>query len=171
MTEPTEFLPGIFVGDKFIASDENFFKENNIVRVVNCTSTLPFSFPSRAQYFRIPIEDSSDEINNNLMAAYLIPAIKFVMEVQPRKGRGVLIHCQAGISRSCTVAVGVLRACCCSTIKQAMETLMMKRDIAFFRGMYVNFEKALYRVFPEQTTERPEQSNLSIDSNSSLIYR
>lgn len=147
MTEPTEFLPGIFVGDQFTAANANFFISNNIVRVVNCTPTLPFYFPNQAQYFRIPLDDSSDKVNNNIMSAYMLPAVRFILEIQPSRQRGVLIHCHAGISRSCTIATAVLRYCCIPTIKGALEDLMKKRDIAFFRGMYINFEKSLYRVF------------------------
>lgn len=149
MTEPTEILPGIYVGDQWVAEDENFFKDKNIVRVINCTATLPFYFPSRAQYFRIPIDDSPDEMSNNIMAAYLLPAVKFALMTPPSKGKGVLIHCHAGVSRSCTVAVAILRVCCTKTVRDAMNILMLKRDVAFFRGLHVNFERALYSVFTE----------------------
>ena len=145
--DATEFLPGVFVGDQFIASDEVFFRKNNIVRVINCTETLPFYFPHLAQYFRIPIDDSPNEADNNVMAAYLPSALRFITEARPNQERGVLIHCHAGMSRSCTVAAGLLRQCCYSTIPHAIKALVEKREIAFFKGRYVNFEKALYRVF------------------------
>jgi len=145
--DATEFLPGVFVGDYFVANDEVFFRKNNIVRVVNCTENIPFFFPHLAQYFRIPIDDSTSHLDNNVMAAYMPSAIRFITEIRPSKERGVLIHCQAGMSRSCTVAVGLLRQCCHPTIKGAIQALVEKRDIAFFRGRYVNFEKALYKVF------------------------
>src|SRR6478752_8114759 len=79
MTEPTEFLPGVYVGDQLAAKNPDFFRQNNIVRVVNCTSTLPFHFKG-VEYFRVPVDDYPDEINNNIMAAYLIPAIKFIVK-------------------------------------------------------------------------------------------
>lgn len=143
----TEILSGVYVGDRFTANDEPFFRRNNIVRVVNCTEVVPFYFPQLARYFRVPVDDSSGEADNNVMAAYLLPAIRFVMEAKPSKDTGVLIHCQAGVSRSCTVAVAILRYCCFPTIKNAVQALLEKRDIAFFGGRYFNFEKALYRVF------------------------
>lgn len=148
MSAPTQFLPGIFVGDQFTANNPKFFNDNNIVRVVNCTKDLPFYFPSKAEYFRIPVDDSPDEITNNIMAAYLVRAVQFVLEISPRPGKAVLIHCHMGVSRSCTVAAAVLRTCCVPTIKSALSTLRSKRDMAFFRGMHVNFAKALYKTFP-----------------------
>jgi hypothetical protein len=145
--EATEILPGIFVGDELIARDREFFRNNNIVRVVNCTKTVPFYFPQQIQYFRIPVNDSVNELDNRIMATYLWPAIMFIMEIQPSKKRGVLIHCQMGISRSCTVAVGVLRYCCNPTVEASVESLLEKRKISFFGGRHVNFSKALYTVF------------------------
>jgi protein tyrosine phosphatase len=148
MTQPTEFLPGIFVGDQWTAANEIFFKDNNIKKVVNCTSTLPFYFPLFAKYVRIPVDDAADEVSNNMMAAYIPSVIDFILTPLPSKATGgVLIHCQAGVSRSCTVAVAVLRYCCSKTIKEAVNILRMKRDIAFFWGFYMNFERALYNVF------------------------
>jgi len=147
MTQPTEFLTGIFVGDQFTAANAQFFRDNNIVRVVNCTKTLPFYYNQSAQYFRVPVDDSSDDQNNEIMARHMLPAIRFVLEIQPSASRGVLIHCHAGVSRSCTVAAAVIRYCCAQTIPIAINMLISKRDFAFFRGMYVNFSKALYQVF------------------------
>lgn len=147
MTQPTEFLPGIFVGDHLTASDPDFFRRQNIVRVVNCTNSIPCYFPN-VDYFRIPVDDAGDDVNNNVMAAYIPAAIKFVLKPPlPGKRSGVLIHCQAGVSRSCTVAVAVLRWCCQPTIRDAITTLLAKRDIAFVNGRYFNFEKALLQVF------------------------
>lgn len=147
MTEPTEILPGIFVGNQWTASDAQFFGEKSIRRVVNCTNTVPFYFTDKATYFRIPVDDSNNEIDNNKMAAYLLPAIRFILEIQPNSNRGVLIHCQAGVSRSCTVAAAVLRFCCIPTIPLAIEEVIRKRSVAFFRGMYFNFSPALHSVF------------------------
>lgn len=147
MSEPTEILPGVFVGDQFTAANADFFNRNRIVRVVNCTPTIPFYFPNKARYMRIPIDDSSDDLNNHIMASYMLPAIRFVLEIEPSPNRGVLIHCHAGISRSCTIAVAVLRFCCAPSIDKAIKTLVSKRRIAFFNGMYYNFSKALYLVF------------------------
>lgn len=143
----SEIMPGVYVGDRFVANDEQFFRRRNIVRVVNCTEVVPFYFPQLARYFRVPVDDSSGDADNNVMAAYMLPAIRFIMEGRPSGERGVLIHCQAGVSRSCTVAVGLLRFCCFPTIAHAIRALVDRRNVAFFGGRYLNFEKALYKVF------------------------
>jgi dual specificity phosphatase 12 len=144
--EPTEFLPGVYVGDQLVASNPDFFRDKNIIKVVNCTNTLPCYFPN-IEYFRIPVDDASDEVNNNIMAAHIIPAIKFILKETPSKNAGVLIHCHAGVSRSCTVATALLRYCCVPTLRHAVSILVEKRKIAFMNGRYINFQHALLQIF------------------------
>jgi len=149
MTSPTEFLPGIFVGDQFAAKNPRFFQEANIKKVVNCTPDVPFYFEnSNVQYKRISLGDSPDEINNNIMETNLLSAVKFVLDGHKfDRKNGVLIHCHVGISRSCTVAVAVIRMCCAQSIPQAVAMLLTRRPIAFYNGTRLNFSKALYNVF------------------------
>lgn len=149
MAEPSQILTGVFVGNQYTAADPAFFNLHKITHVVNCTGSVPAFFEGRVKYFRIPVDDASDEVNNNIMAAYMLPAVKFIMDSKPSANNGVLIHCQAGISRSCTIAAALLRFCCVPTVKDAITTVMLRRDIAFFGGRYVNFSKALYKVYGE----------------------
>lgn len=146
MSEPTEIIPGVFVGDQFTAKDQLFFKKNNITRVVNCTPDVPFYFPG-VRYYRIPIGDSSHFDDNDIMARNLPVAVGFIMEAQPGKYRGVLIHCHVGVSRSCTVAVALLRTCFTNTIDEAIKIVVSKRPVAFFNGNHFNFMKALKQVY------------------------
>lgn len=146
MTEPSEILPGVYIGDQMTANNPDFFRDRNIRRVVNCTPTLPFYFP-HVEYFRVPVDDSSDQANNNVMAAYLPAAVKFILESKPDRWRGVLIHCHAGVSRSCTVGLALLRTCCATNLTDAFRLLLQKRPIAFMNGRYVNFRNALIKVY------------------------
>ena len=148
MSNATEIIPGVFVGNQFTAADKAFFINNNIRRVVNCTPDLPFYFESAGvQYYRIPLNDLSDDVNNGIMKNHLLPVIHFIYGGRPSRESGVLIHCHAGVSRSCTVAVALLRVCCAESISQAIGLLIAKRRIAFFNGARLNFRNALYWTF------------------------
>lgn len=171
MSKPTEILPGVFIGDQFTAKNFEFFVKNNIIRVVNCTADIPLHFPW-VQYMRIPVNDTSENINNEIMAKSIPKAVQFILEivkenqVQKEKSRpnvmntfnslydttdyirkGVLIHCAAGISRSCTIGAAVIRSCCATSIDNALAMVLAKRPIAFFNGTFVNFNKALVETF------------------------
>ena len=169
MSTPTEILPGVFIGDQYTASNFEFFLRNNIVRVVNCTPDVPFYFPW-VQYFRINLNDKADGVNNEIMAAHLPHAVNFIMEAMnenksspfgknndfsifsdtnPLQKKSVLIHCHAGISRSCTVAVALLRTCCTDNLNTAVTMVVSRRPIAFFNGTFINFKSALKTVFKE----------------------
>ena len=144
---PSEIAPGVYVGNANTASDAQFFKEKNIIRVVNCTPYVPCFFSQTVQYMRIPVYDLDDIEENQLMLTAIPDAIDFILEAAPNSSRGVLIHCQVGVSRSATVAVALLRHCCFATLPEAFSAVVKRRKIAFFGGWRVNFKSALYSYF------------------------
>ncbi len=144
----SEILPGIYVGNASTARDAEFFSKQNIVKVVNCTPDLPFYFPNDVECLRIPVYDADDVENNAIMTRALPKAVSFILQDPvPSVNRGVLIHCHAGISRSCTVAVAVLRVCCARSLRHAISLCLSRRSIAFFGGTVINFWRALETVF------------------------
>ncbi len=152
----SEILPGVYVGNAFAARDANFFATKRITKVVNCTPDLPFSFPERANYFRIPVFDADTYVSNRIMTELLPAAIAFVLHPRPSVDSGVLIHCHAGVSRSCTVAVAVIRVCCANSLKQAIQLCIARRPVAFFYGSVLNFWRALEMTFkPERINDDP----------------
>ena len=148
----SELLPGIYVGDANTARDAAFFARNNITRVVNCTPHIPFYFPN-VKYMRIPVYDADTPYNNKVMKTALPLALAFALNPRPSVEQGVLIHCQAGVSRSCTVAVAVLRVCCASSLQQAVALCRARRPIAFFGGLVFNFRQTLGSMFAPETVK------------------
>ena len=142
----SEIIPGVFVASAREARDPDFFRRHNVRRVVNCTRDIPCFFDD-ILYYRIPVWDAPDSENNQVMAQNLLHAVRFVHDRPP--GTAVLIHCAAGVSRSCTVAAAVLRTCCCDSIDKALAWIVDRRPIAFFGGRLVNFQEALYNTFGE----------------------
>lgn len=146
LTGPTEILPGLFIGDATVARDEAFFHANNIRLVVNCTPDVPFYFDN-VEKIRIDVDDTTEKIDQIIMATALPVVVSRILNFRPSHLRGVLIHCYAGVSRSCTVAAAVLRTCCSTNIYQAISMVIAVRPWAFFGGRDVNFLDALTRVY------------------------
>ena len=147
MNDTTEVLPGLFVGNQNVANDRDFFLRHNIRRVVNCTFNIPNYFTDLADYLQIPVGDSSSEETNRIMSAALPRILSFIASGYPSRQKGILIHCNMGVSRSCTVAAAYIRMCCVSSIDAALNHVLCRRPQAFFYGRGFNFLPALYTMF------------------------
>ncbi|EDV28726.1 expressed hypothetical protein, partial [Trichoplax adhaerens] len=78
----------------------------NIAFVINVTANLPNVFEHKRKdikYFRIAVNDSSRED----ISKHFDTAFHFI-ELARLSGKGCLVHCQAGISRSTTIVVSYL---------------------------------------------------------------
>ena len=137
----SEIIPGLFVGDINIARNSDFMKSNNIKRIVNCTKHIPCYFRNLILYYQIPVNDTF--LDSDILQTHLLPAVNFMM--YPSKSNAVLIHCHAGISRSCTVAAAFIRLFYFPNIPDAINFVISKRHIAFSHG--VEFRKVLENLF------------------------
>lgn len=107
--------------------------------IVNCSKDIPFS-PKSRNNIRIPINDDPSEMNALLYYMKntdILKQIHFnVIHKQP-----VMVHCFAGMQRSCAVVACYLMKYYNVTPKVAIEYIKNKRRVAFFGG--VNFMKTL----------------------------
>ena len=158
-----EVYSGIFVGDHHAAGDFDFMIKNNVKRVVNCTTHIPNYYSKLGvKYFNIPVLDSTDSENQQIMATMLPDAVSFATVPIPSKytnAGSVLIHCHAGMSRSCTVAAAVVSTLVPMTTQQSIQYIKSKRHIAFANGVY--FKNPLddfvrSRVFQSHQVQRPQ---------------
>ncbi|KDQ58506.1 hypothetical protein JAAARDRAFT_34319 [Jaapia argillacea MUCL 33604] len=97
-----EIIPGLWVGDMRSALDVENLRANNIRSIV---SAMRGRISINPTFLRYQINLDDDEATDILV--HLVPAISFI-QTERDKGRGVLIHCQAGISRSATIAAAYL---------------------------------------------------------------
>ena len=145
--DASHILTGLFVGNMAAAKDEAFLQKNNIKRIVNCTPDVPFYYPKMIKYIRLPLNDRADA-ENNAMMAYLLPqALEFISNPPPSANDAVLIHCHMGISRSCSVLAGYLRANYYECLCKAYAHILKYRPSAFFFGNSFNFHEALQSHF------------------------
>lgn len=143
----TEFLPGFFLGDFQNATDPAFLYRNNIRKVVNCSKDLPF-YSEKTQNYRIAINDTDSKQDNDVLFMNFKPVLEFIFSGEPvSRYNATLIHCRAGISRSSSLCVAILRTCGFKTIVDAINFLIQKRPQVFFQGRIFNFKRALYDYF------------------------
>ncbi|XP_015117305.1 dual specificity protein phosphatase 10 isoform X1 [Diachasma alloeum] len=97
-------LPFLYLGNGRDAADLQLLRALGATRVLNVTSQLPGYHEARGiTYRQIPATDSGHQ---NLKQ-YFEEAFDFIEEAR-KAGSSVLVHCQAGVSRSATIAIAYI---------------------------------------------------------------
>ncbi|KAF8137555.1 hypothetical protein EV363DRAFT_1318315 [Boletus edulis] len=97
-----EIVPRLWIGNLPSALDVESLKAKKIFSVVTAMRgkiTINATFNK----YQINIDDSADED----VLVHFLPSISFI-QMELDKGRGVLVHCQAGLSRSATIVAAYL---------------------------------------------------------------
>ncbi|KAF9225740.1 hypothetical protein BS17DRAFT_777609 [Gyrodon lividus] len=97
-----EIVPNLWIGNLPSALDVESLKAKNIFSVVTAMRGKVIINATFNKY-QINIDDSADED----VLVHFLPSISFIQK-ELDKGRGVLVHCQAGISRSATIVTAYL---------------------------------------------------------------
>ena len=128
-----EIIPGVFVGDAISARNT----KKNIKRVVNAGQLKNLANLPPADYLKIEIDD--DGSYDDLLAFYdAIPRFLHFMDASDVIQSPVLIHCQLGVSRSCSLMVVYLLAKnMCATVDEAIALVKAKRSVAFINRRHV----------------------------------
>lgn len=145
----TEIISGLWIGDKKISQNFNFFKTKKIEFVVNCTKTSPSSIPNT---LRIPVLDNLREEEVEKMYKWL-PKVTEYIHQQLKSLRNVLVHCHAGKQRSATVVAAYLIRYSGINVDSAIDIIRTKRKIAFSPG--INFKKSLLKFQTDLISNLP----------------
>lgn len=137
----SEILPNVLIGNQRDASDRERLAELGVTHIINVTSQLPLHFENEGiVYKRLPASDSGSQ---NLKQ-YFQEAIAFIDGVREVNGR-VLVHCQAGVSRSPTIVIAYLMARSHKTLADAFSYVKERRAIVApnlnFMGQLLEFEQ------------------------------
>ncbi|KAJ8267157.1 hypothetical protein GJAV_G00139160 [Gymnothorax javanicus] len=137
-------LPFLFLGNERDAQDLDLLLRLNIGFVVNVTTHLPLYHldTGLVRYKRLPATDNSRQ---NLRQ-YFEEVFEFIEEAH-QMGRGVLVHCQAGVSRSATVVIAYLMKHTLMTMMDAYKYVRSRRPVVSpnlnFMGQLLEFERDL----------------------------
>lgn len=96
-----EIIPGLFVGSAKDARDVSFLK--TVSFVVNCTKEVPIMHGMKG--IRVSVHDSIQE-NDAMLRSF--PSVMKVIDQTLKSGNAVLVHCYAGMQRSCTIVAAYL---------------------------------------------------------------
>uniref|UniRef100_A0A8C2WHZ3 protein-tyrosine-phosphatase n=1 Tax=Cyclopterus lumpus TaxID=8103 RepID=A0A8C2WHZ3_CYCLU len=142
-------LPFLFLGNERDAQDLDLLLRLNIGFVVNVTTHLPlYHVNSGLRYKRLPATDNSKQ---NLRQ-YFEEVFEFIGEIhvvvfRELKCLGVLVHCQAGVSRSATIVIAYLMKHTLMTMTDAYKYVRSRRPVVSpnlnFMGQLLEFERDL----------------------------
>lgn len=136
---PVEILPYLFLGSCSHSSDLQGLQACGITAVLNVSASCPNHFEGLFRYKSIPVEDNQMvEIS-----AWFQEAISFIDSVKNAGGR-VLVHCQAGISRSATICLAYLIQSRRVRLDEAFDFVKQRRGVISpnfsFMGQLLQFE-------------------------------
>ncbi|XP_049508181.1 dual specificity protein phosphatase 2 [Panthera uncia] len=136
---PVEILPYLFLGSCSHSSDLQGLQACGITAVLNVSASCPNHFEGLFRYKSIPVEDNQMvEIS-----AWFQEAISFIDSVKNAGGR-VLVHCQAGVSRSATICLAYLIQSRRVRLDEAFDFVKQRRGVISpnfsFMGQLLQFE-------------------------------
>jgi dual specificity MAP kinase phosphatase len=140
----SEVLPGLYLGSSRDAENLNLLQEHQIKTVINISTTIPCYFEDEKlfEYLRLPCHDSP---NQNILQ-YFETTFEYIRE-KLSKNKNILVHCQAGISRSPSFIIGYLMKYHSTTFDEAYDLVKNKRNIINpnlnFLGQLTQYQKIL----------------------------
>jgi len=124
-----EIIPGLWLGNKNICVHKQFFKDNNIEIVINCSKDIPF-IELDVEKVRLKINDDleKDEIIN------MYQNLDYITDYINKNlllCKNILVHCYAGKQRSATVIVAYLMRYGKMNLYKTMELIKSKKKDVF----------------------------------------
>ncbi|XP_024075608.1 dual specificity protein phosphatase 4 isoform X2 [Terrapene carolina triunguis] len=136
---PVEILPFLYLGSAYHAARRDMLDTLGITALLNVSSDCPNHFEGHYQYKCIPVEDN----HKADISSWFMEAIEYIDLVKDCHGR-VLVHCQAGISRSATICLAYLMMKKRVKLEEAFEFVKQRRSIISpnfsFMGQLLQFE-------------------------------
>jgi len=143
---PSQILPHLYLGAEICSIDLSVLRNLNIRKIINVTTNIRNIFESndeyKIQYLRIPLEDSFD----SQIGVYFQKCIEFINSAKD-ENCSILIHCQAGISRSPTIALAYIMQSMDMSLDDSLSFVREHRPIVrpnlYFMSQLLIFEERL----------------------------
>lgn len=106
--EISQVLPGLYVGSGIAAQSLDSSAlgiSEKISHVLNCSKS-PNAPDAHRKYLRLNLSDSSADLHR--MGEAIRQGVSFIHDAMQKGGGAVLVHCNRGISRSCTLVMAYL---------------------------------------------------------------
>lgn len=105
----TRILPRLYLSGEDVVKNKRLLKEHNITHILNLTTNVENWFQPEIVYKRIRVND----VANQDMSECFEEAFEFIDKAlsstsSETSENSVLVHCNAGVSRSASVVIGYL---------------------------------------------------------------
>lgn len=97
-------IPRLYLGDDLAARNREILKINKITHILNLTTNIPNKFEPDIIYLKLVILDY--ETQN--ISQYFSETFEFIDNALKDENNSVLVHCNAGISRSASFIIAYL---------------------------------------------------------------
>lgn len=139
---PIQILPHLYLGCRRVAANWECLQRENISHVLNVTAHIPNEFEQHFTYKRIAVEDAAHVD----LGAHFLGAFDFIEQARQTNKR-VLVHCQAGMSRSVTIILAYLMKHYGFSMEGAYDHVKARKQNIqpnfSFMGQLLDFERYL----------------------------
>lgn len=154
MQNPAQILPNLYLSSEGPAKNLTLLKQLQINYILNLTGykfnstelRFQFDYPSEFTVLHIKI---NDDMNVNI-TDYFDQALAFIhSSIGNSCSNRILIHCEAGISRSATIVIAYLMQYHHQSLKDAYEFVKQRKNNIDpnmnFMQQLIQFEKQIYQ--------------------------
>ncbi|KAA8578564.1 dual specificity protein phosphatase 5 [Etheostoma spectabile] len=165
--KPVEILPFLYLGSAYHASRQDYLSDLHITALLNVSRRDLQPAKGHYNYKWIPVED------NNMadISSHFQEAIDFIDHVMQSGGK-VLVHCEAGISRSPTICMAYIMRTQQLRLDAAFDIIKQRRAVISpnfsFMGQLLQFESEVLSMAPAHAAT-PEPATPCIPETASFF--
>ncbi|ORX87467.1 phosphatases II [Anaeromyces robustus] len=123
-TDCCEVVENLFIGSQDAAAEEEILNSKGITHIVNVGTGIPNMFEHKFKYFKVDILDTPEFD----ILPFIEPTSNFIDNAIKNENGKVLVHCNAGVSRSSAILIGYLMKKRNYTYEEALEKTKLARS-------------------------------------------
>ncbi|KAJ8250357.1 hypothetical protein COCON_G00222790 [Conger conger] len=158
--KPVEILPFLYLGSAYHASREDYLSDLQITALLNISRRDTQHSRGHFRYKWIPVEDS----HRTDISSHFQEAVDFI-DCIGKSGGKVLVHCEAGISRSPTICMAYMMKTKGLQLEEAFDFIKQRRPLISpnfsFMGQLLQLESELLPSVTLTTTAPCSQERIS----------